>query len=102
MHQSNPQLNITQSLFLNDFNAILKHYFNIHNKDKWREEGRETFLGRHKTEWEKWSWVEHCNRKIEVGMVRLRLGHTRLNAHMHRINSSDSPNCSHCKVPETV
>ena len=87
---------------LNDHNALLKKHFNIYLKDKWKDEGRERFLGKHKTEWEHWPWSENNNRKVEVAMARLRLGHSRLRAHLHRINMVDSPDCLHCMVPETI
>ena len=46
--------------------------------------------------------MELKNRKLEVAMARLRLGHTRLRAHMCRMKLVDSPNCWHCRVPETI
>ena len=88
--------------FLNDHNALLKQRLNIHLKNKWKEEGRETYLGKHKQDWEKWPWAESRNRQLEVAMARLRLGHTKLRAHLYRFNLVDDPNCVHCRVPEDI
>ena len=35
-------------------------------------------------------------------IFRLRSGHCRLNAHLHKIKIIESPNCPHCARPETV
>ena len=55
-----------------------------------------------KDKWEYWPWSNIANRKLEVAMARLRLGHCCLNFHLHRIGVSDTPNCLYCGVEETI
>ena len=95
-------INTIHKPFLNDHNSLLKQRLELHLKNRWAAEGRDTFLGKHKKEWESWPWAENKNRKAEVAMARLRLGHTKLRAHLHRFNIVDSPNCIHCRVPEDI
>ena len=38
--------------FLNDHKALLRQRFHTHLKDRWKAEGRETYLGNHKKKWE--------------------------------------------------
>ena len=35
-------------------------------------------------------------------ILRLRSGHCRLNSHLYRIGTKESPNCGHCQTQETV
>lgn len=41
-------------------------------------------------------------RRDEVMVNRLRLDACKLNAHLHKINLKDSPNCEICHLPETT
>ena len=59
-------------------------------------------LGLIKDKWEYWPCTEIPNRKMEISMARLRLGYTKLNKHMNKIGLSETPNCIHCNLPETV
>ena len=97
-----PNINNSIKPYLNDHNALLKKQFECYLKNKWKEEGHEKFLSKHKVDWESWPWAENKNRKIEVAMARLRIGHSRLRAHLHRLKMIDEPNCIHCQVPETI
>lgn len=46
--------------------------------------------------------MEIINRKLEITVAKLRLGHSRLKAHMYEIKLSDNPNCIYFDIPETV
>ncbi|MPC54104.1 hypothetical protein E2C01_048011 [Portunus trituberculatus] len=42
------------------------------------------------------------NRALHTAVTRLRTGHTRLNAHLHRLGMTDSPHCPWCPTqPDT-
>ena len=41
-------------------------------------------------------------RAIDVAYTRLRIGHTRLGSHMHRLKLQESPDCETCLKPETI
>ena len=69
---------------------------------EWEIDRRSYKIGTIKQKWEYWPWCEVGNRKVEVSMARLRMGHSRLNSHMFRIGLSDSPNCSSCGSEETI
>ncbi|MPC59546.1 hypothetical protein E2C01_053570 [Portunus trituberculatus] len=36
-------------------------------------------------------WTYSPNRALDTALTRLRIGHTRLNAHLHRLGMTDSP-----------
>ncbi|MPC91706.1 hypothetical protein E2C01_086762 [Portunus trituberculatus] len=43
------------------------------------------------------------SRVLDVAVTRLRLGHTRLTAHLHRLHLSPDPYCPWCRTaPETI
>jgi len=42
------------------------------------------------------------NRKKDVIMTRLRIGHTAVNQSLHKIGKHESGNCDKCGYPETV
>ena len=42
------------------------------------------------------------NRRMEVGLHRLRIGHAGLNQYLHRFNMAQQDICNQCGVPETV
>ncbi|XP_045105453.1 uncharacterized protein LOC123500965 [Portunus trituberculatus] len=42
------------------------------------------------------------SRALDTAVTRLRTGHTRLNAHLHRLGMTDSPHCLWCPThPDT-
>ncbi|XP_045104412.1 uncharacterized protein LOC123499945 [Portunus trituberculatus] len=48
-------------------------------------------------------WVRKQSRILDVALTRLRLGHTRLTAHLHRLGLSTDPYCPWCRtVEETI
>ena len=85
-----------------DYFSLIRARFQLYLNTQWEVDRHNTFLGKHKFKWYWWPWLELKNRKLEIAMARLRLGHSRLRAHMHKIKLVDSPDCVHCKVPETI
>ena len=85
-----------------DYNSLDRKKFTTSLQMRWHEDKSQTFLGKFKSEWRWWPWSHHKNRKIEVAMARLRLGHSKLKSHLYRLNLADSPNCNHCGIPETT
>ena len=85
-----------------EYNAVLKESFATFLSERWQREKGEVFLGQHKQSWQDWPWTFVKDRSLEVAMARLRIGHSRLGAHMFRIGLAASPNCVFCGVPETV
>ena len=74
---------------------------------KWKEayevsKQRGLHLGLIKPNLEKWPWASMGNRRSEVAMTRLRIGHVGLNGHLKRFNLSDSDLCTTCNVIEDV
>ncbi|KAG0719345.1 E3 ubiquitin-protein ligase Siah1 [Chionoecetes opilio] len=48
-------------------------------------------------------WIRKKSRVLDVTLTRLRLGHTRLTAHLHRLCLSPDPHCPWCmNIPETI
>ena len=90
------------SLHFLEYNTVLKERFATFLAERWQRDKDEVFLGRHKLSWQDWPWSFVKDRGLEVAMARLRIGHSRLGAHMFRIGLATSPNCVFCGVPETV
>ena len=83
--------------------TLLRGLLNKKLKDDWVRVSGNLFLGEHKAEWRQENWQVITNRKLEIEMARLRMGYTRLNSDMHRMQLVESPNCPHClNVPETI
>ena len=57
-------------------------------------------IGSIKEKIETWPWANHKNRKVATALTRLRIGHSRLKAHLHKFHLNDDPNCSTCATPE--
>ena len=48
-------------------------------------------------------WVRQTSRVLDVALTRLRIGHTRLTAHLHRLHLAPDPYCPWCRnVEETI
>lgn len=45
-------------------------------------------------------WVQSRDRQLDTTLTRLRIGHTGLNSHLHRLNLKDSPFCPWCPNAE--
>ena len=59
-----------------------------------------THIGDIKSKLEPWPWVNMKSRRSETAMARLRIGHSRLKAHLHKFGLAASPNCTVCATPE--
>ena len=59
-----------------------------------------THMGSIKSNIEPWSWTKMKSRRSETAMARLRIGHTRLKAHLFRFGLATNPDCSLCGTPE--
>ena len=102
-----------ESLLLQDFARleiqksellkIVKGLITKKLEENWMRDSNNLFIGEHKTEWKQDSWQVNTNRKFEIGMARLRMGYTRLNNNLHKMQLVDSPDCPHYQnIPETV
>ena len=60
-------------------------------------------LGRFRSDTTPHPWARAKDRALDVALLRLRIGHSRLNAHLHRIGIEPSPNCEWCMhAQETI
>ena len=98
------QLDIIQNLSptFSDVKNLLINNVQKSLEENWERNKRSFKLGKIKEKWEYWHWTNISNRKIEISMTRLRLGHCCLNYHLHRINISNSPNCNYCGEIENI
>ena len=62
----------------------------------------DTFIGTIKDNLEVWPWTSSKSRRMETAMARLRIGHSRLKAHLFRFGLTTDPNCSTCGDPENT
>ena len=64
---------------------------------------RITSMGQYRHDSSPQPWVRKQSRALDVALTRLRLGHTTLNAHLHRLRLAPEPHCPWCRsVPETI
>ncbi|XP_045101462.1 uncharacterized protein LOC123498421 [Portunus trituberculatus] len=64
---------------------------------------RVTSMGLYRSDSSPQPWVRKQSRILDVALTRLRLGHTRLTAHLHRLGLSPDPYCPWCRtVEETI
>ncbi|KAG0727382.1 hypothetical protein GWK47_004017 [Chionoecetes opilio] len=64
---------------------------------------RITSMGHYRSDYSPQPWIRKKSRVLDVALTRLRLGHTTLTAHLHRLRLSPDPHCPWCiNVPETI
>ncbi|KAG0713272.1 hypothetical protein GWK47_016559 [Chionoecetes opilio] len=64
---------------------------------------RITSMGHYRSDSSPQPWIRKKSRVLDVALTRLRLGHTTLTAHLHRLRLSPDPHCPWCiNVPETI
>ena len=68
---------------------------------RWRVTSAATHLGLIKDRFVSWHHIFVHDRRSDVVISRLRLGHTCLKGHLYKIGLADSPNCTNCSVIET-
>ena len=61
-----------------------------------------TTLGDYREDAAPHPWARHSVRAIDVALTRIRIGHTALSAHLHRIGMLRSPECRYCTEAESV
>ena len=61
-----------------------------------------THLGRVRDNPNPHPWARSASRALDTALTRLRIGHTGLNHHLHRIGILLIPNCSWCGEDETI
>ena len=57
-------------------------------------------LGDIKERIEPWPWANYKNRKVSTALTRLRIGHSKLKAHLFKFDLVTDANCSSCSIPE--
>ena len=75
--------------------------------DRWWKEkvnlmARGRFLRQHRAEVKRCEWTYSKNRRTEVVMSRLRIGHVGVNEYLHRLNMIESALCPNCQEVETI
>lgn len=65
-----------------------------------RDTLRLTTMGHYRSDSSPQPWIRQTSRVLDVALTRLRLGHTRLNAHLHRLNLAPDPYCPWCRGEE--
>lgn len=64
---------------------------------------RNTSMGHYRNDSSPQPWIRQKSRVLDVTLTRLRLGHTTLTAHLHRLRLSPDPDCPWCRnVSETI
>ena len=64
---------------------------------------RLTSMGQYRSDSSPQPWVRMTSRALDVALTRLRLGHTTLTAHLHRLNLAHDPYCPWClNTPENI
>jgi hypothetical protein len=79
----------------------LMQCINAKYETHWRLFSCTTHLGLIKDKFVSWHHIFLSDRRSDVVIARLRLGHTCLKGHLYRIGLADSPNCSNSSVIET-
>ena len=59
-----------------------------------------TTLGRYRTNSSQHPWARASSRDLDVALTRLRIGHTGLAAHLHRLSLIPDPYCQWCRNEE--
>ncbi|MPD00635.1 hypothetical protein E2C01_096120 [Portunus trituberculatus] len=60
-------------------------------------------MGQYRSDSSLQPWVRKTSRKLDIALTHLRLGHTRLIAHLHRMSLALDPYCLWCiSIPETI
>ncbi|KAG0727408.1 Craniofacial development protein 2 [Chionoecetes opilio] len=64
---------------------------------------RITSMGQYRSDSSPQPWIRKKSHVLDVTLTHLRLGHTTLTAHLHRLRLSPDPHCPWCmNVPETI
>lgn len=93
-------------LHMEEYVSLLRNGYISHWCDSWKyaiqNSDKGAFLGNIKDTIERSPWAEVSNRRAEVAMSRLPIGHAGVNQHMARFNMVESNLCDRCGVIETI
>ena len=94
------------NLHKEDVLALIKKKFLNYWNECWKNTVQITQTGRHlasiKESLGEWTWTCLSDRRSEVALARLRMGHAGVNAYLARFGLEDSPFCNVCQTEETV
>ena len=87
-------LNILRKEYINDSNHYYKETANV--------TGKELYLVKIRDNVNSSFHIKIKERREEIVIYRLRLGHVGVNKYLHRFNMSITENCNYCQAPETI
>ncbi|MPC49656.1 hypothetical protein E2C01_043466 [Portunus trituberculatus] len=97
-HPSPTDLANDQSDFLTDLKTVCWRCWDTTLTDALQH----TSLGHIRQDTRHHWWIYYTNRALHTAVTRLRIGHTSLNAHIHKLTMSNSPHCHWCPTqPDT-
>ena len=86
--------------------CLLNSKSNTYWEKIWRERVHSSGVGRHllsiRENIKPWPWTKFKDRRTEVAMNRLRIGHAGLNSYMYRFEMSPTDRCLNCHLPDTI
>ena len=86
--------------------SIIKRELNKSAYNSWANQRiasiQSTHLGRIRDNPSPQPWARSSSRTLDTALTRLRIGHSGLNQHLHRIGILLSPSCSWCGEEETI
>ncbi|KAG0697361.1 hypothetical protein GWK47_026342 [Chionoecetes opilio] len=63
---------------------------------------RATSMGQYRTDSSPHPWIRQTSRVLDVALTRLRIGHTTLTAHLHRLHLTPDPHCPAAGTAQTL
>lgn len=101
---NNDQLNpirLSKYIHQKQFERLTREMWQYRWKQEILNSGKGKFIEKIKNKLEFWPWSCHRNRRIEVALCRLRIGHAGLRQHLFRFKLSETNLCE-CGEPETI
>ncbi|MPC67724.1 hypothetical protein E2C01_061907 [Portunus trituberculatus] len=95
-HPSSTDLATDQTDFLTDPKTVCRRHYNLTVTNALHH----TSLGHIRQDTRHHWWTDSPNRALETAVTRLRIGHTHLNSHLHRIGMTISPHCPWCHTTQ--
>ncbi|KAG0723075.1 hypothetical protein GWK47_043322 [Chionoecetes opilio] len=97
-----PPLSIDMTTDLTDSLTNLQTTCNRHWDNELTDALQYTSLGRIRHDTRHHWWTHSPSRALDTAVTRLRIGHTRLNAHLHKLGMTADPHCPWCPTyPDT-
>ena len=91
-HLNTVDLPTDQTDFLTNLRSTCRGHWDTTLTDRLRH----TRLGELRNNPQQHHWTHSPCRALDTAITRLRIGHTRLNAHRHRLGLTDTPHCPWC------